>query len=171
MIDHRQYTPEQYRNSARMNAVLDGTGASLSIVEEAADELRGLMNPDLCEGAQLDRIGGWKDMPRRSGEGDEAYRERIKTGHLPLPSLKAVRAAVKDITGSENVGLYPDWPAGIYIVDYDAPDLTALSDARQELVAAGVDAQLGTFLCDEDDYGFIVDEATEMPIVTDIEVR
>lgn len=168
MIDYREYTPEQYRGSTKMNAVLSGTGAALADIEGGARELSGLMNPAESEGVQLDRIGGWRDMPRREGESDADYAARLQTAARPFPSLPAIREAVKDITGAENVGLYPDWPAGIYIVDYDTEDQSVLSEHRQEFVAAGVDAQLGTFLCDEDDFGFIVDEDTEMPIVIDL---
>lgn len=166
MIDWKDTLPSQYRDATKMHSVLEGFSSSVSEAEEAMDELRGLMDTSLAEGVQLDRIGAWKGMARGASESDASYRTRLTASTIPLPTMPAMRAAIKNIIGEESVGLYPDWPAGIYIV-VEEPTF-ALKQARNDLSAAGVDAQLGTFLGDEDDLGYIIDEDTEMPIVVDI---
>lgn len=166
MIDYREQVAEQFKPSTRLNSILDTFAAVMEPAERMLSELRAIMDASHSEGVQLDRIGYWKGLPRRAAETDATYATRLQAAGGGLPSLPAIRRSVKDINSCDDVGLYPAWPAGLYVVVDDISSL--LRDNVVSLSSVGVDIMLGTFLCDDDDPdSLIVDDDTEYPIVVD----
>lgn len=160
--------PEQYKRADKLNGLIASVMSGCDDVETMLQELRDIWDIDLMEGVNLDIIGSLFGVSR-NGMDDQSYRELIKAGPVEsgVPTMETLRALVKITTGSENVGLYPFWPAGVYVVvETDGRDL--LSGKMEKWVASGVDPVLGTFLCHEDNHGvYIVSEDNGMPFVID----
>lgn len=164
----RGLVPEQYKNSTKLNGLVASVMHGCDDVETMLQELRGLWDIQSMEGKNLDIIGQVVGVHRNAGEGDEDYRQRLAAGPVErdLPTYESLRNVVKAMTGSERVGIYPVWPAGVYVVVETAGE--DVRDLLERWVAAGVGADLGTFLCDEDNEAvYIVDEDTGMPFVVD----
>lgn len=167
-LDLQGLIPEQYKHSTKLNGLVAAVMSGADDVETMLQELRDLWDMDAMEGVNLDIIGALSGMRRDEGESDESFRIRVKAGPVEkgLPSYEALRSLVKAATGSENVGLYPVWPADVMVVPETGAGVVA--PMLDKWTAAGVKASIGTFLCSEDNPAvYIVSEDTGMPFVID----
>lgn len=159
--------PEQYKKAEKLNGLVASVMHGCDQVETMLQELRGLWDIHSMEGVNLDVIGVVVGVKRKLGETDASYRLRLLSGPIEqdLPTYEALRSVVQAVTGSEHVGLYPVWPAGVYVVVDSGKEL--LPTLLDSWSASGVDVSLGTFLCCEDSGPFVADEDNGQPFVID----
>lgn len=159
--------PEQYKRAEKLNGLVASVMHGCDQVETMLQELRGLWDVHSMEGVNLDIIGAVVGVKRKPSETDTGYRVRLLAGPIErdLPTYEALRSVVRAATGSQYVGLYPVWPAGVFVVvDTGADLLPPLLDGWS---ASGVEALVGTFLRCEDDGPYICDEDHGQPFVID----
>lgn len=164
--------PEQYKKAEKLNGLVASVMHGCDQVETMLQELRGLWDIRSMEGVNLDVIGVVVGVKRKLAETDASYRLRLLSGPIErdLPTYEALRSVVQAVTGSEYVGLYPVWPAGVYVVVETGADL--LPPMLDGWSASGVEAVAGTFLRREDSDLLIADEDHGQPFVIDwIEVE
>lgn len=159
--------PEQYKKAEKLNGLVASVMHGCDQVETMLQELRGLWDVHSMEGANLDIIGAVVGVKRKPSETDTSYRVRLLAGPIErdLPTYEALRSVVQAVTSSEHVGLYPVWPAGVYVVVETGADL--LPPLLDGWSASGVEALVGTFLRCEDDGPYICDEDHGQPFVID----
>lgn len=163
------YVMEQYKGSTRLRALIDAFLAQCDDLERAWFEILAALNITDAVGPALDYIGALVGVDRVPGQTDDAYRVRILQGNYSegLPTMEALRTILLLASGAPSVGIFPDWPAGQYVV-FTGPvtiDVTAVFDS----LTSGVMMARGTFLCGEpgDGIGYIVCEDNGMPFVLD----
>lgn len=159
--------PEQYKKAEKLNGLVVSVMHGCDQVEAMLQELRGLWDVRSMEGVNLDVIGVVVGVKRKLAETDASYRLRLLSGPVErdLPTYEALRSVVQAVTGSEHVGIYPVWPAGVYVVVETGTDL--LPPLLDDWSASGVEAIAGTFLHQEDSGPFVVDEDNGQPFVID----
>lgn len=163
------YVMEQYKGSTRLRALINAFLAQCDDLEQAWFEILSALNITDAVGPALDYIGALVGVDRVPGQTDDAYRVRILQGNYSegLPTMEALRTILLLASGAPSVGIFPDWPAGQYVV-FTGPvtiDVTAVFDS----LTSGVMMARGTFLCGEpgDGIGYIVCEDNCMPFVLD----
>lgn len=168
----RKYVPEQYKQSPKLLGLIDACLAQCDDLETAFFELMDALNLETAIGPALDYIGAIAGVVRIPGETDDHYRGRIKNWRRisGLPSLEALRAVLLFVSGCDRVGLYPDWPAGMYFV-LNGSTPADLSDVERYMTS-GASLVRGTFLMGEPDdegveFGYIVNEDTGTPLICD----
>lgn len=166
----KKFIPEQYKNSARLLGIINSILAQCDDLEIAFFEILEALSLQDAIGPALDYIGAVVGVERIVGETDESYRTRIIAGKAirGLPTPEALRNVIKFVTGIENVGLYPCWPAGMYFV-LGGTTTADLSVLESESMTSGAALGRGTFLGGElgDDIGYIINEDNGMPFVID----
>ena len=166
----KKFIPEQYKNSARLLGIINSILAQCDDLEIAFFEILEALSLQDAIGPALDYIGAVVGVERIVGETDESYRTRIIAGKAisGLPTPEALRNVIKFVTGIENVGLYPCWPAGMYFV-LGGTTTADLSVLESESMTSGAALGRGTFLKGElgDDIGYIINEDNGMPFVID----
>lgn len=166
----KKFIPEQYKNSARLLGIINSILAQCDDLEIAFFEILEALSLQDAIGPALNYIGAVVGVERIIGETDESYRTRIIAGKAisGLPTPEALRNVIKFVTGIENVGLYPCWPAGMYFVFYEQVEQD-LPENFSDYYTSGVDIGQGTFLCCEDGevHGLIVLEDNGQPLVID----
>ena len=166
----KKFIPEQYKNSARLLGIINSILAQCNDLEIAFFEILEALSLQDAIGPALDYIGAVVGVERIVGETDESYRTRIIAGKAisGLPTPEALRNVIKFVTGIENVGLYPCWPAGMYFV-LGGTTTADLSVLESESMTSGAALGRGTFLRGElgDDIGYIINEDNGMPFVID----
>ena len=166
----KRFIPEQYKNSARLLGIINSILAQCDDLEIAFFEILEALSLQDAIGPALDYIGAVVGVERIVGETDESYRTRIIAGKSisGLPTPEALRNVIKFVTGIENVGLYPCWPAGMYFV-LGGTTTADLSVLESESMTSGAALGRGTFLRGElgDDIGYIINEDNGMPFVID----
>lgn len=163
------YVLEQYKGSPRLRALIDAFLAQCDDLERAWFEILAALNVTEAVGPALDYIGSLIGVDRVPGQADNAYRVRILQGNYSegLPTMEALRTILLLASGAPSVGIYPDWPAGQYVV-FTGPVTIDVSEVFDSLTS-GVMMARGTFLCGEpgDDIGYIVCDDNGMPFVLD----
>lgn len=163
------YVLEQYKGSPRLRALIDAFLAQCDYLERAWFEILAALNVTEAVGPALDYIGSLVGVDRVPGQTDNAYRVRILQGNYSegLPTMEALRTILLLASGAPSVGIFPDWPAGQYVV-FTGPVTIDVSEVFDSLTS-GVMMARGTFLCGEpgDDIGYIVCDDNEMPFVVD----
>ena len=166
----KKFIPEQYKNSARLLGIINSILAQCDDLEIAFFEILEALSLQDAIGPALDYIGAVVGVERIVGETDESYRTRIIAGKSisGLPTPEALRNVIKFVTGIENVGLYPCWPAGLYYVLYEHSE-PSVPENLESYFTSGTEVVQGTFLCCEDgeEYGLIVLEDNGQPLVVD----
>lgn len=164
------YVPEQYKNSTRLQGLVSSVLSQCDDLEAAWHELMEALNVMEAVGPSLDFIGTLVGVAR-NGEDDSMYRVRVlqRVNSAGFPGYAALRKLLQLGAGTDRVGLYPDYPAGLYAVfngDAVAAD-RAVSFAGA--LTSGVMLATGTFLVGEpgDDVGYIVLEENGQPFVVD----
>lgn len=174
-VDYRQLcaaqVPEQYKRSGNLLGVIGCILDQCQELEAAFLELLAMLDPYTAVGPALDFIGALVGVSRKPGEGDESYRAKIfyRIGFSGLPSTESIRQLILLEFGLELVGLYPDYPAGLYVVFDGEPGIVDLSGIEAQ-ITSGVSLTRGTFLRVEGDYmtsSWIVSEDTGKPFVID----
>ena len=164
------YIPEQYKGSARLLGLIDSMLVQCDALETALFEILGSIDLATAIGPALDFLGAIIGVPRISGETDEAYRARIyRFRSLQAgPTYEGVRKALELLTGQDDIGLYPCWPAGLYWVPLHAEEYN-LAQLISESVTSGVDIGAGTFFFCEDGepWGLLILEDNGQPFVVD----
>lgn len=165
-----RYIPEQYKASERLRGVLDSLMVQADALEVALWEIFESLNLETAIGPALDFLGAVLGVERKPGETDEAYRARIYAFRSlqDAPTYEGVREALELLTGQQHIFIFPCWPAGFYWVPPHAEEYN-LAQLVSESVTSGVDIGAGTFLTCEDgeDYGLLVLEDNEQPLVID----
>ncbi len=170
-----EFVLEQYKTSARLRGIIDTIVAQCDDVEIALWEILQALNLSDAIGPALDYLGAIVGVQRIPGETDENYRLRIVAGRSlsGLPTPEALRAIIKFVTGKERIGLFPDYPCGMYYV-IDGNTSTDLSALEGESMTSGASLGRGTFLIGEPVDGpdiaeayYIVNEDNGMPFVID----
>ena len=163
------YVMEQYKGSTRLRALIDAFLEQCDDLEQAWFEILAALNITEAVGPALDYIGALVGVQRVPGQTDDAYRVHILQGNYSegLPTMEALRTILLLASGAPSVGIFPDWPAGQYVV-FTGPvtiDVTAVFDS----LTSGVMMARGTFLCGEpgDGIGYIVCDDNGMPFVID----
>lgn len=163
------YVLEQYKGSPRLRALIDAFLAQCDDLERAWFEILAALNVTEAVGPALDYIGSLVGVDRVPGQTDNAYRVRILQGNYSegLPTMEALRTILLLASGAPSVGIFPDWPAGQYVV-FTGPVTMDVSEVFDSLTS-GVMMARGTFLCGEpgDDIGYIVCDDNGMPFVLD----
>lgn len=163
------YVLEQYKGSPRLRALIDAFLAQCDYLEQAWFEILAALNVTEAVGPALDYIGSLVGVERVPGQTDNAYRVRILQGNYSegLPTMEALRTILLLASGAPSVGIFPDWPAGQYVV-FTGPVTMDVSEVFDSLTS-GVMMARGTFLCGEpgDDIGYIVCDDNGMPFVLD----
>lgn len=166
----KKFIPEQYKNSARLLGIINSILAQCDDLEIVFFEILEALSLQDAIGPALDYIGAVVGVERIVGETDESYRTRIIAGKSisGLPTPEALRNVIKFVTGIENVGLYPCWPAGMYFV-LGGTTTADLSVLESESMTSGASLGRGTFLRGEigDNIGYIINEDNGMPFVID----
>ena len=167
----RKYVPEQYKRSEKLLGLIDCALAMADELEKAFHEIGDSFTIDDAVGPLLDYFGAYAGgFVRRIGETDDQFRARIKvgTGTEDLPTFEAVYTYFEIALGITDVGLYPDWPAGLYFVLGKGNEVLA-DDIAYIAAASGVDLGQGSFLCLEDgeNYGLLLLEDNSQPLVID----
>lgn len=168
--DYREFTKpyilEQYKDSEKLLGLIGSVLDQCTQAEGMVQELSGLYDILTSEGIQLDIIGKIVGVARLNGETDAIYRARLLIGshYTDIPIAEAVRALVKEATKSDRVGIYPDWPAGFYVV----PEvlLDDFGNLLESMTSSGVSVTLGTWLMTEEGL-YIAQEDNDCPIVVD----
>lgn len=165
-----KFVPEQYKASVNLRGMLDSLLTECDNLENAFFEIFESLNLETAVGPALDFLGAIVGVERKLGETDEAYRERIYNirNLEAAPTYEGVREMLKLLTGQDHIYLFPCWPAGFYWVPPHAEEYD-LAQLVSESVTSGVDIGAGTFLTCEDgeDYGLLVLEDNEQPLVID----
>lgn len=164
--------PEQYKKAEKLNGLVASVMHGCDQVETMLQELRGLWDVRSMEGMNLDVIGVVVGVKRKLAETDASYRLRLLAGPIErdLPTYEALRSVVQAVTGSQFVGLYPVWPAGVFVVVETGREL--IGDLLDSWSASGVDAISGTFLeCEDGEVSYILDEDHGQPIVIEYAVN
>lgn len=163
------YVLEQYKGSPRLRALIDAFLAQCDYLEQAWFEILAALNVTEAVGPALDYIGSLIGVDRVPGQTDNAYRVRILQGNYSegLPTMEALRTILLLASGAPSVGIFPDWPAGQYVV-FTGPVTIDVSEVFDSLTS-GVMMARGTFLCGEpgEDIGYIVCDDNGMPFVLD----
>lgn len=170
-----KYTPEQYKQSSRLLGIINAILKQCDDLEIAFFEILQALSLADAMGPALDYLGAIVGISRNVGEDDESYRVRIGIGRslVGLPTPEALRRVLQFITGKERIGLFPDYPAGLYfVVDGFAPvDFTPLEG---ESMTSGAALARGTFLIGEytgdeqiAEAYYVVNEDNGMPFVID----
>lgn len=163
------YVLEQYKGSPRLRALIDAFLAQCDDLERAWFEILAALNVTEAVGPALDYIGSLVGVERVPGQTDNAYRVCILQGNYSegLPTMEALRTILLLASGAPSVGIFPDWPAGQYVV-FTGPVTIDVSEVFDSLTS-GVMMARGTFLCGEpgDDIGYIVCDDNGMPFVLD----
>lgn len=172
-----EFVPEQYRRSEKFLGLLALLFEQCDSLESAFWELLGCLNIEVAEGPALDFIGALVGVERVPGQTDEAYRERILDGNksVGLPTPESLRKCLQLVIG-RNVGLFPVWPAAMYVVVDGSTDADFAS-LEAQYMTSGCALGRGTFICGEPDddvllfdCGYLVDEDHGQPIVCDYRV-
>ena len=163
------YVMEQYKGSTRLRALIDAFLAQCDDLEQAWFEILAALNVTDAVGPALDYIGALVGVQRVPGQTDDVYRVNILQGNYSegLPTMESLRTILLLASGAPSVGIFPDWPAGQYVV-FTGPitlDVRAVFDS----LTSGVMMARGTFLCGEpgDEIGYIICEDNGMPFVID----
>ena len=167
----RKYVSEQYKRSEKLLGLIDCALAMADELEKAFHEIGDSFTIDDAVGPMLDYFGAYAGgFIRRIGETDDQFRERIRlgTGTEDLPTFEAVYTYFELALGITDVGLYPVWPAGLYVVLGQGNEVLA-DDIAYIAAASGVDLGQGSFLCLEDgeNYGLLLLEDNSQPLVID----
>lgn len=170
----RRYVPEQYRRSEKFQGVLALLFEQCDSLEAALWEVFECLNLLIAEGPALDYIGSLLGIERMPGQTDEAYRAKILEGNksVGLPTPESLRRCLENAI-EKNVGLFPVWPAAMYVVVNGSTDVN-FSTLEAQFMTSGSALGRGTFLCGEPDddallfdFGYLVDEDHGQPIVCD----
>lgn len=173
----RRYVPEQYRRSEKFQGVLALLFEQCDSLEAALWEVFECLNLLTAEGPALDYIGALLGIERMPGQTDEAYRAKILEGNksVGLPTPESLRRCLENAIG-KNVGLFPVWPAAMYVVVNGSTDVD-FAELEAQFMTSGAALGRGTFLCGEPDddallfdCGYLVDEDHGQPIVCDYRV-
>lgn len=163
------YVMEQYKGSTRLRALIDAFLAQCDDLERAWFEILAALNITEAVGPALDYIGALVGVQRVPGQTDDVYRVRILQGNYSegLPTMESLRTILLLASGAPSVGIFPDWPAGQYVV-FTGPITLDVREVFDSLTS-GVMMARGTFLCGEpgDEIGYIVCEDNGMPFVID----
>lgn len=174
-VDYRQLcaaqVPEQYKRSGNLLGVIGCILDQCQELEAAFLELLAMLDPYTAVGPALDFIGALVGVSRKPGEGDESYRSRIfyRLGLSGIPSMESIRQLILIELGLELVGLYPDYPAGLYVVFDGEPGAVNLSGIEAQ-ITSGVSLTRGTFFRVDEGYmdgAWIASEDTGKPFVID----
>ena len=170
-----KYIPEQYKQSEKLRGLIAALQKQFDDLDDAFFEMLQALDPETAIGPALDYLGAIVGVARVPGETDDSYRIRIVSRSFlasGLPTPEAVRAFIKYITSTKSVGLFPDWPAAMYYV-LDGGTSADLSTLENETMTSGASLTRGTFLMgeyedgDEVEFGYLVLEDNEQPIVCD----
>lgn len=170
-----KYIPEQYKQSEKLRGLIAALQKQFDDLDDAFFEMLQALDPETAIGPALDYLGAIVGVARVPGETDDSYRIRIVSRSFLASGLltpKAVRAFIKFVSGCDRVGLYPDWPAAMYYV-LDGGTEANLSNIEKETMTSGASLTRGTFLMgeyedgDEVEFGYLVFEDNEQPIVCD----
>ena len=170
-----KYTPEQYKQSSRLLGIINAILKQCDDLEIAFFEILQALSLADAMGPALDYLGAIVGISRNVGEDDESYRVRIGIGRslVGLPTPEALRRVLQFITGKERIGLFPDYPAGLYFVvdGFTTVDFTPLEG---ESMTSGASLARGTFLIGEytgdeqiAEAYYVVNEDNGMPFVID----
>lgn len=169
-----KYIPEQYKQSEKLRGLIAALQKQFDDLDDAFFEILQALDPETAIGPALDYLGAIVGVARVPGETDDSYRTRIVSRSFlasGLPTPKAVRAFIKFVSGCDRVGLYPDWPAGMYFV-LNGSTPADLSDVERYMTS-GCNLTRGTFLrgeyenADEVEFGYLVLEDNGQPLVCD----
>jgi hypothetical protein len=150
---------EQYKDSTKLQALIDSPNISANDIEQALFEIRDEFYVDTAVGAQLDVLGIIFQVPR-AGLNDTEYRTQIKLkGGLLSGSGEPefIISVLKSLYGATSVKYYPGFPSepASYTVISDStitePELNIFSPA-------GVRGYVGGYLLQEDGTSFILQE-------------
>lgn len=166
---------EQYKRSEKLRGLINAVLDQCDSLEVAFLEILQALNLDDAIGPALDYLGAIVGISRNVGEDDESYRVRIGIGRslVGLPAPEALRRVLQFITGKERIGLFPDYPAGLYFVvdGFTSVDFTSLEG---ESMTSGAALARGTFLIGEytgdeqiAEAYYVVSEDNGMPFVID----
>ena len=162
----KQYILEQYKDSSKLLGTIHAIEAQLDTVEAMLWELADIFSIDRSIGVQLDIIGDLLGISRDSGEVDATYRARLLSGSgsTLIPSAPGIRDFVQGLTTAAWVGIYPQWPAGYWVV-ISANNAQEVTEAELETVSgSGVQPYNGTWLVDKDG-AYILGSTTKHPLV------
>ena len=141
---------EQYKKSTNLLGLVALFMSHLDRAEAGLWELNDLMSIDKSEGVQLDLLGDIIGLARGVSD-DLTYRVRLKmkAGLYASGTAPDIQKAIFDLTGSTEVLLFPEWPAGYWII----PNiLTNLTYAWLESISCnGVQPFIGAFLVQASD--------------------
>lgn len=164
-----EFIPEQYKNSEKLLGLIELALAQCDFIEKALHELLDAIDISKAEGPALDFIGALVGVERVPGQTDSSYRVRILqgSGSAGLPAPEVLRNLLKLGSKTSKVGLYPDYPAGLYAVFHGVTTANILDFF--ESLTSGVMMARGTFLRGEigDNVGYIVSEDNGVPFVID----
>lgn len=164
-----EFIPEQYKNSEKLLALIELALAQCDFIEKALHELLDSIDISKAEGLALDFIGALVGVERVPGQTDSSYRVHILqgSGSAGLPAPEVLRNLLKLGSKTSKVGLYPDYPAGLYVVFHGVTTANILDFF--ESLTSGVMMARGTFLRGEigDNVGYIVSEDNGVPFVID----
>ena len=164
-----KFIPEQYKNSEKLLGLIELALAQCDSLEEALHELLDAIDISKAKGPALDFIGSLVGVERVPGQTDDVYRVRIlqESGSAGLPTPEALKRVLQFITGKEQIGLFPNWPAEMYYVLDGGTDAN-LSTVEKSSMTSGASLVRGTFLCAEaGEGGYIVNDDNGMPFVVD----
>jgi hypothetical protein len=138
---------EQYKNSTRLQALIDSANISANDIEKALFEIRDEFYIDTAIGVQLDVIGDIFNESRR-GLSDTEYRALIKLKGILIGGSgepEFIISVLKSLYGATYVEYYPGFPArpASYTVLTDA---TITETELNIFSPAGVKGNLGGFL-------------------------
>lgn len=173
-VDYRQLcaaqVPEQYKRSGNLLGVIGCILDQCQELEAAFLELLAMLDPYTAVGPALDFMGALVGVSRKPGEGDDAYRQRVflRINLAGMPSTEAIRQFIIDSFGLQVVGLYPDYPAGLYVVFDGNPGEVDVREVEGQ-ITSGTSLTRGTFLRAEGemDAAWVVSEDTGKAFVID----
>lgn len=138
--------PAQFREKARLEALLSAFIAEAQDLEDALFELLEERGLDAAVGVQLDRLGELLGEERRGLE-DSAYRLRLKVRiqrNLAQGEPERMIEVLRLLTGSDVVELWEPFPAVVRIT-FDGQDVGSDAELKQimdSLASAGVRVEL-----------------------------
>jgi hypothetical protein len=140
---------EQYKNSTKLNGLIDSSSDQADDLETALFEIRDLFYLATAEGIQLDIIGSIFGVDR-NGLSDSEYRDLIAFfgSFIKSGEPESIITILKRIYGATFVTYipsYPAVPAGYYLITDAVITLAEL----EVMSPAGVQPYLAGFLLDE----------------------
>lgn len=125
----------QYKDSVKLQGLIDGKSKQIDDIELALFEIREGFYLDDAIGAQLDIIGKIWDVERK-GLNDTEYRQSIyfKISLKVSGTLKEIISILKSFYGATYVEYHPQYPAKMLLLT----DATASAEAIERFAPAGV---------------------------------